>query len=150
MSHHNPSFIQEPGGQIERYVPPEPFCVVFIKRSFPIPSSQFHRADATHWTLNLSNFVGTGYSEIKECCLCVNGANGTRERESYRLFVLSRLFWFFFFFLLFLSSSKATTTTTKLGEIETGFHSFPISSFLLSRCERKYAHYLTFFFLYLK
>jgi len=92
MSHHNPSFIQEPGGQIERYVPPEPFCVVFIKRSFPIPSSQFHRADATHWTLNLSNFVGTGYSEIKECCLCVNGANGAWEREQKNRFVCRDFF----------------------------------------------------------
>lgn len=143
MSHHHASFIQEPGGQIERYVPPEPFCVVFIKRSFPIPSSQFQRADATHWTLNLSNFVGTGYSEIKECCLCVNGANGTCERERQReSLCLSRLFWFFFFF--FLSSSKATTTTTTtLGEIETGFHSFPISSSLFFS---KIRALLTFFF----
>ena len=82
----NQPIIQEPGGgacdfggQIERYVPPEPFCVVFIKRSFPILSSQFERVGVTNWTLNLSSFVGRGYAEIKECALCVNGANGTNS-----------------------------------------------------------------------
>ena len=74
----NQPLIQEPGGgPIERYVPPEPFCAVFVKRSFLILSTQFERVDATHWTLNLSQFVGHGYADIKECCLCVNGANGT-------------------------------------------------------------------------
>ena len=68
----NQPIIQEPGGeafsgggQIERYVPPEPFCVVFIKRSFPILSSQFERVGVTNWTLNLSSFVDEGTRRLK-------------------------------------------------------------------------------------
>ena len=90
----NQPIIQEPGGgacggngQIERYVPPEPFCVVFIKRSFPILSSQFERVGVTNWTLNLSSFVGRGYAEIKECALCVNGANGTNSFFYYSIII---------------------------------------------------------------
>ena len=50
----NQPLIQEPGGgPIERYVPPEPFCVVFVKRSFPILSTQFERVDATRLDVKL-------------------------------------------------------------------------------------------------
>jgi len=43
--------------------------------------------DATHWTLNLSQFVGHGYADIKECCLCVNGANVLDHSTALALYV---------------------------------------------------------------
>ena len=49
------------------------FGVIFVKRSFVIPSTSFTQVDATHWTLDVSALTGGAFGEVRDVCLFVPG-----------------------------------------------------------------------------
>ena len=49
------------------------FGVIFVKRSFVIPSTSFTQVDATHWTLDVSSLTGGAFGEVRDVCLFVPG-----------------------------------------------------------------------------
>lgn len=72
-------------------VAPDPmlFGAVFVKKSFVIPSTSFHRADATHWTLDMRACVGDRQSvhDVRDVCLFIPDANLLDASSALALYV---------------------------------------------------------------
>jgi hypothetical protein len=49
------------------------FGIIFVKRSFVIPSEAFTQVDATHWVLDVSALTGGAYIDVRDVCLFVPG-----------------------------------------------------------------------------
>ena len=50
------------------------FGIIFVRRSFVIPSDAFTQVDATHWTLDVSALCGGAHADVRDVCLFVPGA----------------------------------------------------------------------------
>ena len=65
------------------------FGVVFVRKSFVISSDAFTRADATHWVLNLQQYVGQGqdYSDVRDVCLFIPDGNLLDNNSALALYI---------------------------------------------------------------
>jgi len=63
------------------------FGICFLKRSFVLTSNDFVQVDATHWVLDLRQFVGPNFHEVKDVCLFLPNGSVVDSNSALSLYV---------------------------------------------------------------